>query len=116
MLIFNETANSIYPSAQSKETLQLFWTSNLRRSPVSCFCLSLYREKDVLELCCFHLSLPYLRSSQDLVWAVKTLEELQARLSLRLGVEPELEQFDWSVSDNMFLRIVVDISMLLLSL
>ena len=49
-------------------------------------------------------SLRYLRSSQDLVWAEKTLEELQARLSLRLGVEPELEQFDWSVSDNMFLQ------------
>ena len=52
-------------------------------------------------------SLPHLRSSQDLVWAEKTLEELQARLSLRLGVEPELEQFDWSVSDNMFLHIVM---------
>ena len=47
----------------------------------------------------------HLRSSQDLVWAEKTLEELQARLSLRLGVEPELEQLDWSVSDNMFLHI-----------
>ena len=59
---------------------------------------------------------PYLRSSQDLVWAEKTLEELQARLSLRLGVEPELEQLDWSVSDNMFLRILVVIVIILLLL
>ena len=57
---------------------------------------------------------PYLRSSQDLVWAEKTLEELQARLSLRLGVEPELEQLDWSVSDNMFLRFLVFIAIILL--
>ena len=81
----------------------MFCSSSRLLILVNCFCLSL--DSQMLVQAAPGPPLSHLRSSHDLVCAENTLEQLMARLSLRLGVEPELEQFDWSVSESMFLHV-----------